>query len=149
MFLDEILLLNCTDVNQYMHYYWDVPRGFGIDSFRYHASAKLSWGAAGHLSAKNQLKTDAAIGVATCTAPVATIGGMGGKDKQSTGTCRLCLVEGKMSFEHVPPQSAGNNRKIVLSPFEEWFSPDKWSGRGPQNQRGAGGHTLEQAWVWH
>jgi hypothetical protein len=58
------------------------------------------------------------------------------------GTCRLCLVDGKLTYEHVPPDGAGNNQKTITSRFEEWFSPTKWTGKGPQEQRGAGAHTL-------
>lgn len=36
-----------------------------------------------------------------------------------TGTCRLCGFEGELSFEHVPPESALNDRPALLRNFED------------------------------
>jgi hypothetical protein len=58
------------------------------------------------------------------------------------GPCKLCLAEGKLTFEHIPPEAAGNDQKVISAAFEEWFSPTKWTGKGAQQQRGAGDHTL-------
>jgi len=63
--------------------------------------------------------------------------------KQHFGICRLCGTHGKLSFEHVPPASAFNNRPILRSTFEEMLAKanlDKLDGQ--QQQRGAGAYTL-------
>jgi hypothetical protein len=62
---------------------------------------------------------------------------------QHLGICRLCGIDGKLSFEHVPPESAFNDHRILRSTFEQTLAaehPDQYQGT-PQ-QRGAGGYTL-------
>jgi hypothetical protein len=62
--------------------------------------------------------------------------------KQHFGMCHLCGTHGKLSFEHVPPESAFNDQRILLATFEQMKNehPDDFKGR--QQQRGAGGYTL-------
>jgi hypothetical protein len=63
--------------------------------------------------------------------------------KQHFGICRLCGNYGKLSFEHVPPESAFNDQRILVSSFEQMLTrehPDEFKGR--QQQRGAGDYTL-------
>lgn len=64
-----------------------------------------------------------------------------GRGKQH-GICHLCGMVGPLSFEHVPPESAFNDRKVVYNRMEQWFQPGRWSGRGRISQRGAGAYTL-------
>ena len=68
-----------------------------------------------------------------------------GRRKKQEGICCLCGVEGPLSFEHVPPRTAFNGRRVVsfkgmdtvkLGPGESI------RGSGRIQQRGAGGHTL-------
>ncbi len=59
------------------------------------------------------------------------------------GTCHLCGSVGKLSFEHVPPESAFNDRRILRTTFNKVVgaeSLDNLSGR--VQQRGAGAFTL-------
>lgn len=61
------------------------------------------------------------------------------------GSCRLCGVEGRLSFEHVPPRAAFNDRPILLYKFDEILNlgPDKTpSTGGTIQQKGAGAYTL-------
>ena len=63
--------------------------------------------------------------------------------KKHFGICHLCGIQTKLSFEHVPPQSAFNDQGILRSTFEQMLEnehPDDFKGR--QQQRGAGGYTL-------
>ena len=64
--------------------------------------------------------------------------------KHIDGICRLCGNHTKLSFEHVPPQSAFNDRPVVQSSIEKLIKKDldldKISGK--TLQRGAGGYTL-------
>src|SRR5690349_10017016 len=63
------------------------------------------------------------------------------------GVCRICGTRGPLSFEHVPPQAAFNDRKITRYEFDTLFEdrpPEAGFDnlRGKQQQRGAGGYTL-------
>ena len=58
------------------------------------------------------------------------------------GECRLCGWYGRLSFEHVPPQSAFNDRKIVLRRGEDVINSDLEKVRGYISHRGSGGYTL-------
>ncbi len=63
--------------------------------------------------------------------------------KPNFGTCHLCGSIGKLSFEHVPPESAFNERRILRTTFEKVVgakSLDILPGR--VQQRGAGAFTL-------
>jgi hypothetical protein len=62
--------------------------------------------------------------------------------KKVDGQCRLCGINGRLSFEHVPPQAAFNDKRVVKARMGEWFSDAKWSGKGEYQQGGAGDYTL-------
>lgn len=68
------------------------------------------------------------------------------KKKTRTGNCHLCGQYGALSFEHVPPESAFNNQRIITPDTKKVFELTdldelrKLSGR--QSQRGQGGYTL-------
>lgn len=63
--------------------------------------------------------------------------------KRPEGTCHICGIFGPLSFEHIPPKSAFNNRPVVSLHFEQAISlgPDDVV-KGPQQQKGMGGYTL-------
>jgi len=77
------------------------------------------------------------------------------RKKKAHGTCHICLKKGKLSFEHVPPRSAFNDRPLVLKKVD-WLrqgGPEIAPGRRIQ-QRGAGGYTLcercnNQTGIWY
>jgi hypothetical protein len=61
------------------------------------------------------------------------------------GPCCICGVEGKLSFEHVPPRSAFNDHPILMANVKEMIG--KWDGeigsiKRKVHQLGAGGYTL-------
>lgn len=62
------------------------------------------------------------------------------------GHCHLCGSYGKLSFEHVPPESAFNNQKVVTPDAKKVFEltnlDDLRILSGKQSQRGKGGYTL-------
>lgn len=59
------------------------------------------------------------------------------------GICHICGIFGQLSFEHVPPQAAFNNRAVVEQPIMDAMA-DGLDGRGHGriNQRGMGAYTL-------
>lgn len=66
------------------------------------------------------------------------------------GICHICGKYGKLSYEHIPPQSAFNNRKRKMSTLEVLLN-DETSNRAPwdieglkyqQFQKGTGFYTL-------
>ncbi|WP_237212999.1 hypothetical protein [Falsiroseomonas oryziterrae] len=64
------------------------------------------------------------------------------------GECHLCGTHGKLSFEHVPPEAAFNDRKVLLHSIEKLISADDIAAAmedtsGTQiKQRGMGAYTL-------
>jgi hypothetical protein len=62
------------------------------------------------------------------------------------GTCHLCGETGKLSFEHVPPQAAFNDQRVLEADIHKLISGDLLkeieSPSGQYNQRGAGKFTL-------
>lgn len=63
--------------------------------------------------------------------------------KRPEGKCRICGVVGPLSWEHVPPESAYNNHRIVRATQEQILKPGPWDGtHGQVQQRGSGGYTL-------
>jgi hypothetical protein len=62
------------------------------------------------------------------------------------GHCHICGSYGKLSFEHVPPESAFNDQKVVTPDMKKVFElanlDDLNSLSGKQSQRGQGGYTL-------
>lgn len=65
-----------------------------------------------------------------------------------TGICRLCGTFGPLSFEHVPPQAAFNDRRIIKYDYNAIFGPDRQDAigfdgmRGKYVQRGSGGYAF-------
>ena len=61
--------------------------------------------------------------------------------KHKSGTCHICGKYGKLSPEHVPPQSAFNNARIVEYTLESWLAKES----NPKSRIQQGGikrHTL-------
>jgi hypothetical protein len=68
---------------------------------------------------------------------------VGPGQKRPNGKCRICGVVGPLSWEHVPPEAAYNNHRIVRATQEQMMRPVTWDGRrGTPQQRGGGGYTL-------
>lgn len=63
--------------------------------------------------------------------------------QQGTGICHICGNVGELSFEHVPPRAAFNDRRVITVNFEEAIKlgPEEMP-QGPVQQRGAGAYTL-------
>ncbi len=71
---------------------------------------------------------------------------MAGGTLDSTGECCICGCVGKLTFEHVPPEAAFNDRRVFQAKIEELLG-GKWTPgtpitRGKYVQRGAGRHSL-------
>ena len=65
--------------------------------------------------------------------------------KKVFGNCRICGRHAKLSFEHVPPESAFNNHRVVGKHIFELINKDPddyFDGKGHISQRGAGAYTL-------
>jgi hypothetical protein len=64
------------------------------------------------------------------------------------GICHLCNSTGKLSFEHVPPQAAFNDQRILESDIHKLLGgnliKELENPTGTCNQRGAGKYTLCQ-----
>lgn len=65
--------------------------------------------------------------------------------KNKIGHCSICGVEGKLSFEHVPPRSAFNNHPVFVANIKELIG--RWDGelksvKGKIHQLGSGDYTL-------
>lgn len=58
------------------------------------------------------------------------------------GNCHICGNYMKLSFEHVPPRSAFNDRPLVLKRGKELLTTDLETITGKVLQRGAGDYTL-------
>ena len=76
---------------------------------------------------------------------------MGRRSKSVSGICRLCGKEKKLSFEHVPPESAFNNRAVKWITGKKIIDIMMSNGRlpweinnvsAPIQQRGKGGFFL-------
>ncbi len=63
--------------------------------------------------------------------------------KKQIGICRICGQEGELSFEHIPPRAAFNNKRTIQLQFDEALAlgPDE-PVRGSVQQGGVGGYTL-------
>jgi hypothetical protein len=63
--------------------------------------------------------------------------------KKVTGTCHICGSFGDLTFEHVPPKAAFNDKRVIKATFEEAVAlgPEEIV-RGPIQQGGVGAHTL-------
>lgn len=65
--------------------------------------------------------------------------------KKVFGNCRICGIYAKLSFEHVPPEAAFNNHRVVGKHIFELINKDPdyyFDGKGHISQRGAGAYTL-------
>jgi hypothetical protein len=58
------------------------------------------------------------------------------------GACRICGIEGKLSYEHVPPRAAFNDRPILLRTGFEIINSDLDDVKSEKRQRGSGDYTL-------
>ena len=58
------------------------------------------------------------------------------------GICRLCGFEGRLSFEHVPPEKAFNNRGLLFSDINLAFGDSRDQVVNIERRRGLGAHTL-------
>jgi len=65
------------------------------------------------------------------------------KSRNIEGICHLCGEEGKLSFEHVPPKAAFNNKRTIQVQLEDLIKlgPDEFP-KGPEKQGGVGDYTL-------
>lgn len=63
--------------------------------------------------------------------------------KKVLGTCHLCGSYGELTFEHVPPRAAFNNRPVIPMSHDQAFNlrPEELP-KGPIQQRGMGDYTL-------
>jgi hypothetical protein len=65
------------------------------------------------------------------------------KKKIITGNCALCSEFTKLSFEHVPPQSAFNNKPILIQTHEHLTDKSSYVyGKYMKSNKGFGGYTL-------
>jgi hypothetical protein len=67
------------------------------------------------------------------------------RSRKATGTCHLCGVDGRLSFEHVPPRAAFNDKPVLLYKLDQIadLGPgDRPAGGGRIQQKGAGAYTL-------
>jgi hypothetical protein len=63
--------------------------------------------------------------------------------KPIEGDCHICGLFGKLSFEHVPPQKAFNDRPVVKMEIEKYLEVGPLGPvRGRTEQRGMGDYTL-------
>jgi len=58
------------------------------------------------------------------------------------GNCHICGRACLLSFEHVPPRAAFNDRQMILTPGDRLIGMDLDRPRGQVRQGGAGGYTL-------
>jgi len=62
------------------------------------------------------------------------------RKKVIIGKCRICGKDGKLSFEHVPPQKAFNEETVIEYTLESWVK--KQVVKGKKRQGGLGEYTL-------
>src|SRR6056297_1324976 len=65
--------------------------------------------------------------------------------RTQNGQCHLCLTEGPLSFEHIPPKSAFNDRPVHVKEFDDLIVDNRVvdDGKpGRKQQRGAGKFSL-------
>lgn len=67
------------------------------------------------------------------------------RSRRKIGPCCICGIEGKLSFEHVPPKSAFNDHPVLVASLKELIG--NWDGeiasiKGKVHQLGGGGYTL-------
>jgi len=65
------------------------------------------------------------------------------KKKEKKGSCAICGEHKKLSFEHVPPKSAFNDKLIFMQSYDHFANDNSpLFGKKNRSQRGFGGHTL-------
>lgn len=68
------------------------------------------------------------------------------RKKKVMGVCHICGDYTELTFEHVPPEAAFNDRKVIQPKFEDVIKMDDLDDldrlKGMQSQRGIGGYTL-------
>ena len=65
------------------------------------------------------------------------------RKKQRLGPCHLCGEVGPLTFEHVPPRAAFNDRPVIRADYEKLLNSRPGAKvRGPVQQLGAGAYTL-------
>jgi hypothetical protein len=63
--------------------------------------------------------------------------------KRPKGTCHICGQYGPLSFEHIPPRKAFNDRRVIIVQFEDAIRLGPYEvAKGPIQQRGTGDYTL-------
>lgn len=64
--------------------------------------------------------------------------------RKHSGNCRICGRDGPLSFEHIPPEAAFNDKAVVRTTIEELERADLDHARirGKIQQRGRGAYTL-------
>jgi hypothetical protein len=67
--------------------------------------------------------------------------------KTKNGVCHLCGIDGPLTFEHVPPEAAYNDARVLEADIHRLISAENLikeieEPKGKYNQRGAGRHTL-------
>jgi hypothetical protein len=68
---------------------------------------------------------------------------MSQNEKERIGTCSICSNIGKLSFEHLPPESAFNNKPIYTQDFERLFDNKSYLYlKKSVSQRGFGRYSL-------
>jgi len=65
-------------------------------------------------------------------------------ENEADAACRVCGEVTDLTFEHLPPRSAGNRQKVELVDIRAWFrrEDDGTTERGRISQKGAGALTL-------
>ena len=66
------------------------------------------------------------------------------RSRKVEGTCRICGTYGRLSFEHVPPRAAFNDRPMLIFSAEVLLEHGLDAGpeHGTVSQRGSGAYTL-------
>ena len=63
--------------------------------------------------------------------------------KPVNGTCHICGTQGRLTFEHTPPEAAFNDQRILRADFNRILGCDNPDDlRGKVQQRGVGDYTL-------
>ena len=63
-------------------------------------------------------------------------------NRSHNGICRLCGTYGKLSYEHVPPRAAFNNRPLVAQAMDDLIRKGSDGAKSGAFQRGAGAYSL-------
>lgn len=67
------------------------------------------------------------------------------KKKINEGNCCICGKSGKLSFEHIPPRAAFNDKPIYVQSYDQLLEENsRHFGKKSKNNKGFGGYTLCQ-----